>query len=252
MRNYNKYQFSLSQMMLWVLCDSTVMFAMGYLFFKNIVLAAAALIAVPFFIKLQKQRSVTKQKRKLLETFRMFICSLSAAMSGTGTSVELAVKEAYKELADMCPSTDCFVNELENILMTVDNNRAKSIENEFESFAQRTGLVDIIDFASVLTSCRRSNASSIPHIVRLTSGMISDKLDIMHETKVVISENKTEFYMLMAAPSAFLAFMGATMGNFADVLYNTAGGRILMAAILAVNIGCFLYGVNVIDDDNVL
>lgn len=252
MRNYNKYQFSLSQMSMWLLCDCSVMFVLGYLFFKSTVLALICLAAVPLFVSLQKKRSIIKQKRDLLETFRMFICSLSAAMSGTGTSVELAVKEAYKELADMCPSTDCFVKELENILMTVDNNRAKSIENEFESFAQRTGLQDIIDFASVLASCRRSNASSIPHIVRLTSGMISDKLDIMHETKVVISENKTEFYMLMAAPSAFLAFMGATMGNFADVLYNTAGGRILMAAILAVNIGCFLYGVNVIDDDNVL
>lgn len=252
MRNYNKYQFSLSQMSMWLLCDCSVMFVLGDLFFKSTVLALICLAAVPLFVRLQKKRSIIKQKRDLLETFRMFICSLSAAMSGTGTSVELAVKEAYKELADMCPSTDCFVKELENILMTVDNNRAKSIENEFESFAQRTGLQDIIDFASVLASCRRSNASSIPHIVRLTSGMISDKLDIMHETKVVISENKTEFYMLMAAPSAFLAFMGATMGNFADVLYNTAGGRILMAAILAVNIGCFLYGVNVIDDDNVL
>ena len=146
MRDYNKYQFSLSQMTLWLLCDSAAMFAMGYLFFKSIVLAAAALIAVPFFVKLQKARSVTRQKRKLLETFRMFICSLSAAMSGTGTSVERAVREAHSELSQMCPSGDCFVSELENILMTVDNNRAKCIENEFETFALRTGLQDIIDF----------------------------------------------------------------------------------------------------------
>ena len=139
MRDYNKYQFSLSQMTLWLLCDSAAMFAMGYLFFKSIVLAAAALIAVPFFVKLQKARSVTRQKRKLLETFRMFICSLSAAMSGTGTSVERAVREAHSELSQMCPSGDCFVSELENILMTVDNNRAKCIENEFETFALRTG-----------------------------------------------------------------------------------------------------------------
>lgn len=252
MRDYTKYHFTLSQMMLWVLCDSAMMFAMGFLFFKNAVLAASALIAVPFFIKLQKQRSVTKQKRKLLETFRMFICSLSAAMSGTGTSVERAVREAYHELSQMCPSSDCFVSELENILMTVDNNRAKCIENEFESFALRTGLVDIIDFAHVLISCRRSNAASIPRIVRLTSSMISDKLDIMHETKIVISDNKTEFFILMAAPSAFLAFMNATMGSFAQVLYSTFIGRITMAAIMLVNIGCFIYGLKVIDDDNVL
>ena len=125
------------------------------------------------------------------------ILSLSAV--NAGYSPEHALEEAYKDLKHLYKSDSLIMQELHYMIQQLHMNI--TIEKVLEDFGERTGIEDIISFAEVFATAKRTGGDLV-HVIKVTSNTISDKIDIKREIITLISK-KLEANIMWAFGSYF-------------------------------------------------
>ncbi|MNN06577.1 hypothetical protein D3C81_1193710 [compost metagenome] len=104
---------------------------------------------------------------------------------------------------------------------------------------------DISNFADVFTTCKRSGGDLV-EIVRRTSSIITEKLEISQEIGVMIAQKRFEAKAMLAAPILFLLFMEMTSPDYMRPLHSGVG--IFISAIsLMLYAGCSWLMVKIMD-----
>jgi len=227
---YDTYTLDYTERMVALCIGCTVMGGIGYLFYQHwLGVLLFAFIGIGY-IRIRKQILLERRRMNLTQQFKQTLYSLSAAL-GAGRSMENALREAVQDLQLLYPGTEVdMIRELHIVALRMENR--EPVEHALVDFSQRANQEDITNFAEVCMTCKRTGGDLI-EVVRRTSAIISEKMDIMQEMNILVAQKKLEMKALMVAPVLFLSFLNITSPDFMQALYE-GRGRIISTLALIV------------------
>lgn len=170
-------------------------------------------------------------------SLKQALYSLSSSLSA-GRSVENGFRDAVQDLLLLDPGGQSdLIFELKVIVSRLEYG--EPIEVALQDFARRAGMEDIANFADVFSTCKRTGGDLV-EVVRRTSSVIGEKLDIQQEISVMIAQKRFESKALLAAPFLLLLFMNLTSPDYMETMYSGPGIMISTFALAALG-GCFLW-----------
>jgi len=220
-----------------VLIAALLLFGVGYLFYKNVVIAAGCSIFSLFTISIYNRVTRERNERLLADQFRYVLYSLSSLLAA-GRSVEVAFRLAENDLRTLyATSSHLVMPELVRINGKVSNGG--TIERALYEFGERTNQGDIKNFAEVFSICKRSGGDLI-EVVRKTVNMIAEKMEIEQEIKVITAQKTFEAKVMALVPIAIVALLAFTSPDYMEPLY-TGMGRVIMTFALILFLLCYYW-----------
>ncbi|RED63022.1 type II secretion system F family protein [Cohnella lupini] len=232
---YSEYTLSSRERIeAWVV-GCALFFALGYLFYNNVLLASVTACLGLLSPRAKRKKLLEKRKTELNFQFKQALYSLSSSLSA-GRSVENAFEETVKDLRLLYPDPRThIIREFEVIIHRIENG--EPMESALADFSERSGVEDIENFADVFISCKRTGGDLV-EIIRRTSNIIGDKLEIQQEISVMMAQKRFESKALSFAPIIIVAFLTLSSPDYMAPLHSGVG-YVIMTAALLVLVGCY-------------
>lgn len=241
--DYQVYALSKRQKTVCVLAGGAVFFAVGYIFFHSVLLALLLSGGGVFAPKYWSRYLLRRRRENLSLHFKQALYSLSSSLAA-GRSVENGFREAIDDLKLLYPDGDNdLIRELGIICARMEYGQP--VEEALLDFSGRAAMEDISNFADVFTTCKRSGGDLV-EIVRRTSAIISEKLEIGQEISVMIAQKRFEAKAMLVAPVLFLLFMEMTSPEYMQPLHQGLG-LVISAVALLLFAGCSWLMLKIID-----
>ncbi|HEX3032230.1 MAG TPA: type II secretion system F family protein [Bacillota bacterium] len=165
--------------------------------------------------------------------FKDALYYLASALSA-GKSLESALRVTLRDLQVMYGEEDCLIiRELTHICQRLELN--EPLESCLQELAQRSGLEDILHFSQVISICKRSGGNLVD-VVKQTSAVLSEKIEISHDIQLQLTKQKFEQKLLNLMPFVFMGLMKLGGGGYLEVLYTSVAGY------LSVGVAVLLLG----------
>ncbi|MBE5966572.1 MAG: pilus assembly protein TadB [Lachnospiraceae bacterium] len=226
--DYRQYRFNRMENIRCFLQGMLFTGMLGYLFYHNwfAVLFLSPLILV---LRKKKKKQLTEQRKwKINQEFKDGIISLSAALS-SGYSAENAFEEAWKDLKLLYPENALIMQEFSYIINQLRMNI--TVEKALNEFAERTGVEDILNFAEIFSTAKRSGGDLIK-VIQSTANAISDKVEVKREIITLITAKKYEADIMKIIPPGIILYLQFFSPGFLDPLYQNILGRMVMSILL--------------------
>ena len=219
-----------------ILISAVMLFTIGYLFYKSIVVALFFAIFSFYAIPLYNKHVIERRNRRMNEQFRHLMYSLSSLLAA-GKSVENAFKLTELDLRILYASgNNVILPELERVNGKVSNG--ETIEKALFEFGERTGQGDIRNFAEVFTICKRSGGDLI-EVARKTANLIAEKMEIEQEINVITAQKKFEAKAMAIVPFAIVGLLVFSSPEYMQPLYAGVGRLIMTAALLVFGLSYY-------------
>lgn len=200
----------------------------GWMFFDSLKGILLTLVYLPLYVKIQLTQKHKARSDKLRLEFRDAINSLSAALEA-GYSIENAVKETITELELIYDPDAMIITEFKEIVRKLNNNI--NIETALWDFAIRSHIDDIIYFAEVFSTAKRSGGN-ILHIIRVTRSNICDKIELNRELDALIASKLYEVKVMKIVPLGIILYLKIFNYEMLAPLYTKISGNIIMTVVL--------------------
>lgn len=235
---YNKYNYGLFEWLLYAVIGSFSMAITAWIFYKNMVVVCIS-FAIGLFYPSLKKRSLIEKKRNMLRLqFKDMLYYLGASLSA-GKSVEQAFISVNSTLKNLYPGKKSdIVRESDLIISRLRMN--ENIEDIIRDFAERSGVEEIHHFSDVFSVCKRTGGNLID-VVRTTSRMIGEHIEIKQEIAANFAGKKQEQQMLSISPFAMVIFISYMSDDFMEPLFSTPAGRIIMTiSLILIGLGALI------------
>ncbi|WP_340021772.1 type II secretion system F family protein [Paenibacillus sp. FSL K6-1096] len=241
--DYTVYELTSLQRVTVILCAGLVLLGIGYLFYHRLLLAVLLVPGSAYGPRLLRQYLLQRRRAALNLQFKQMLFSLSSSLSA-GRSVENAFREAVQDLRMLDPEgASDMISELNIICARMENG--EPIEDALYDFSSRAGMEDVERFADVFMVCKRTGGDLV-EIVRRTSGIIGEKLDIQQDIAVSIAQKKFEAKALLVSPLMMVMFMSLSAGDYMQPMYTGAGIAVSTLALIALFL-CYLWTNKIMD-----
>lgn len=228
MKDYNSYHFTRKEKMQNLLQGILAVTIIGYLFYQHIIGVLFLLPLIYFYLKQKQQRLKKERKWKLNLEFRDGILALSAALEA-GYSAENAFSQALQDLSRIYQKEDLILTEFNYMLNQLHMNM--TVEKTLEDLANRSGIEDIRSFSEVFNTAKRTGGDLI-HVIKLTAGMINDKIEVKREIITLITAKRFEANIMKGIPLFILFYLAISSPDFLAPLYHNLFGVISMTILL--------------------
>lgn len=237
-RDYSVYELSGKEKIIFCLAGYLCIFTVVYLFYQSFAAAALSGGLVYFILPYGKKYLAQKRMDALNVQFKDMLYSLSAS-AAAGRQMEEALIEADDNLALLYKDNEPIRKELRHMRISITENK-ESDKPLLQDFARRSGSEDIRDFVQAYITCRNMGGDIEKMIVK-TADIITDKMTIDRQIKVLTSQKKTEGRIISAMPLLMLLALNVFSYSYIAPLYETAAGRLIMTGALALTVyGMFL------------
>jgi len=241
--DYSVYVLNRLERVACIISGAVLFFGIGYLFYHHwliaLVLSAGGFLVPGFWRKHMLQR----RRAALNLHFKQALYSLSSSLSA-GRSVENGFREAISDLRMLDPDAENdLITELSIICARLEYG--EPIEDALRDFSRRASMEDITNFADVFITCKRTGGDLV-EVIRRTSSIIGEKLDIQQEIAVLVAQKKFESKALLAAPVLMLVFMNLTSGDYMKPMFSGIGMVISTFALLGLA-GCLLWIIKIMN-----
>lgn len=206
----------------------TICWLVGYLFYKSMYGMLILGLGSIFLVNILKKERKKKEKWQLTLQFKDGICSLTNAMTA-GYSIENAFGEAVKDLRFLYEEQSDIVREFQLINQQIKLSR--NVEELLLEFGLRTEIEDVIDFAEIVTTAKRTGGDLIK-IMKTTSSNISDKIEVQREITTLIAAKRLEGNIMSIIPIGIILYLNVCMPEFLEPMYNGLLGRVIMSIAL--------------------
>lgn len=234
--DYNRYHFTKFEYIRYILQGILFVLVLGILFYQSIFGVLFLIPIVLIYLKRKKKLLINDRKWELNQEFRDSIISLSAALNA-GYSAENAFEEARKDLKLLYREDSLIMQELSYIIKQIHMNI--SIEKALYDFGRRTGIEDIINFAEVFATAKRTGGDLIK-IIQTSANAISDKIEVKREIITIVTGKKQEANIMKLIPPGILLYLHCFTPGFLTPLYHNLFGVIIMTLLLAIYLGAYL------------
>lgn len=241
--DYTVYELTSLQKILAILTGGLLLFGIGYLFYHHWILSSLLVPGGAYAPKLLRDYLLKRRRSLLNLQFKQTLFSLSSSLSA-GRSVENAFREAVQDLRMLDPEGGGdMIAELNIICARMEYGQP--VEEALHEFSERAGMEDIQRFADVFSVCKRTGGDLV-EVVRRTSTIIGEKLDIQQDIAVSISQKKFEAKALLISPLLMVMFMSLTAGDYMEPMYSGVGIAISTLALAALFL-CYLWTIKIMD-----
>ncbi len=197
-------------------------FMIMYIFYKIAVLSIVAGVIFGIVnIYLSKKNSVTKRVAQLRTQFMNLLEAMVVAMR-SGNPPLKALESARKDLLLIYSEKSDIIVELDIIISKFNNAIPLSVS--LTEFAERCGLEDVYNFASVYKTIE-GKSSRVDEIITENQKIIADKMEIEIEIETLMTAAKSEAYIMLFMPLVIILIIGYAGAGFMDSLYTTPLGR---------------------------
>lgn len=235
--DYHHLKPSFTSTALWTCSSAVGLFLVGWVFYQHIVWASLLCLCSCWVPRIVKRSYVASIRNELLYQFQQALQVLSAALAA-GRSLENALIDSTSDLEQMFASPDAMiVKEWRGIIERLRNGIR--LEVAIEDLARRSGIEDIQNFAEVLVIGKRQGGN-IVEVIRNTVQILSDKLDIQRDIRVLIARKRWECRILCAAPIGFVTILGLTSQDYMEPLYADVGRVVMTIALMLIGCGWWL------------
>lgn len=187
----------------------------------------------------QQKKELQKKKKREIQTQFMNGIQLMSASLQAGYSAENALKEASKELRKTLKQDAEVAAEFEWMVSQIALGR--NLEELFLDFARRSGIEDILSFAEVFLTAKRSGGDLLM-IIRNTTFCIRQKQETMQEIETTLSGKVMEQNIMSLIPLFILAYVKFTSPEFLEAMYGNLTGTVVMSICLAVYGAAYFWG----------
>lgn len=236
--DYRKYKFSIKELVVWSLVWAAIAAVLAYFFYRSVIAFGILFLCLPIFLIRIKRYLKEKREWTMTLEFKEMVRFLSSDLQA-GLSVENSFYRVYSEMKNMFGEQSVMTNECGIILRGLQNNVV--IENLLRSLAQRTDIDEILEFAEVFSTAKRSGGN-LREIIWDTTEAIDSKIEIKREFRVLMASGKTEQRIMCFIPFGIIMYIGITSPGYFDILYHNASGIMIMTVCLGVYVGAFLWG----------
>lgn len=237
-REYTQYHLSAREYVQYGLIYMMLDLCISYLFFYSWIAFVVLLPGSFFFLSQQKKELQKKKVREIQTQFLNGIQLMSASLQA-GYSAENALKEATGELRKAWKKDAEVVSEFEWMVSQIEIGR--NLEELFLDFARRSGSEDILSFAEVFLTAKRSGGDLLL-IIRNTTSCIRQKQETMQEIETTLSGKVMEQNIMSLIPLLILAYVKVTSPEFLDGMYGNLTGTAVMSICLAVYGAAYFWG----------
>lgn len=172
------------------------------------------------------QAATEKRVQRLRLQFFDMLEAMSVAMRA-GNPVLKALESARDDLVLIYSENSDIITELDIIIARFHN--AVPLSQGFMDFAERSGLEDVVSFASIYATIE-GKSSRADEIVRETQQIIADKMEIEMEIDTLMTAAKSEVNIMLVMPLLILLVIGYAGAGFMDSIYTTTVGRLVATA----------------------
>ncbi|GMQ57661.1 hypothetical protein AN1V17_20560 [Vallitalea sediminicola] len=227
--NYDEYHMDIRERIKYSVMAMVGIYLLCILFYNNHIIAGIFSLIGLLYPKYKKPQLIKKRKKELRLQFKEAIYALSSSL-GAGKSIESAFKSVLNDLRILYPEPNTYIIlEFEYIVRKIEMN--ETIEDAIQDFASRASIDDITNFSNVFITAKRTGGNIIS-IIRYTSNMISEKIEIQSEIEVLVSSKQFEQSILSLLVPGIIIYLQISSPGYLDVMYSTLLGRILMTVCL--------------------
>jgi tight adherence protein B len=237
-KDYRKYRYKPLELIFYSSIGALAMGTIGWIFYQNFYIAAGTALLGLLYPRIKIKKLTEKHINILRLQFKDMLYYLGSSLSA-GRSVESAFVQVYSSLKNLySDGKSDIVREADIILKRLSIN--ENIEDILKDFANRSGIEEIHHFADVFSVCKRSGGNLI-EVVRTTSRMISERIEIKQEIETGLSGKKQEQRILTLSPVIMVIFVSKMSGEFMQPLFSTEVGRVVMTvSLLMIGIGIII------------
>lgn len=227
--DYSSYHPSVIEKILCSIAGFAAGAFVGYTFFEHVIASVIGAVATAYYFNVQyvKYRIESVKKRLILQ-FRDMLESLASSVSA-GSNIINAFSSAYVDMKNQHGEESYIVRELQTINRGVMAN--KNLEELLMSFGERSGLPDIMGFASVFETCYRLGGN-INEAINMTCRVICEKIEVRQEIMTLVSAKKVEQYTMFVMPIIFVLLLKGLGAGVADM--DSTIGRVASTIALAL------------------
>lgn len=200
------------------------------------------ILAACVILPIRKRQLKDKRKAVLTHQFRELLSALATSLS-SGMNLQDSLSSAYEDLKLQFSDNAYIVKEVEEMLNGLRNN--VPIEEMMASLGDRSEIEDISNFGIVFSMCYRTGGN-LNDIVRRTSDIISEKVEIAEEIETAIASNKMQFNCMMFIPILMVLMLRSMSSSFA-ASFSTPVGVIGMTVGIIIFFVAYKLGQKIMD-----
>lgn len=242
--DYNYYYMSAKERIFYTGIAAATLFIIGIVFYRDFLIASLICPPALFYPKFKTGEIIKKRKEELNIQFKDMLYSLSSSLSA-GRSVELAFRDVTEDLSVLYPdpSSDILA---EVALIAVKLGMNEPVESAVSDFARRAHIDDIDNFADVFNTCKRAGGN-IVEIIRNTSNIINDKIEIRNEINVMLAERRFEHRILSLLPLGMVILLSLSANDYIKPIFHTVAGKIAVSISLILFAAAYFISKRIMD-----
>ncbi len=237
-QDYNTYNMSTREKLFYTAMAGVFIFSIAFIFYRSVFLSLLLIPLALLYPGMMRRKLIRRRKKELNIQFKDMLYSLASSVSA-GKTIEYAFKGALKDLSVLYPEPSTFILvEIKRIISLLDMN--ETLEYALSEFADRACLEDVDNFVSVMNISKRSGGN-IVEVIRNTSAIISDRIEVGQEVDTMLTERKFEQKVLNAVPVLMILLLSASAPEYMQPIFNTVAGRLTMSAsIVLMSVAWFI------------
>ncbi len=240
--DYNVYFPSIKEKVLWALCGLVAGGVVLYIFYEMWVISVVAGIACGVaFVPIRTRQLIKKRKEQLTQQFKALLESLSASIGAGRNIMDSFAAAGYDLTVQYGPQAD-IVRECQIICEGFSNNI--QVEDLLFNFAERSGIDDVKNFADVFATCYKKGGN-IKEVIRNTTTIISDKIEIQMELQTMVAGQKNEQNIMLVMPIGFVFIMKSMGGSLVDL--SSANGLLAVTIAMIIFVAAYIISGKILD-----
>ena len=241
--DYEKYQYSVKEIIRYVSECVILCLVVDYLFYKNIWMLLLAVPLPVLYLKWKKKQLIRERKRRLNYQFRDALTAMNVAVQA-GYSAENAVRASVKDLGRLYEKGSDILDEFRYIESQL--RLSVPVEELFLDLGKRSGVEDIENFAAVFYTAKRTGGD-MTQVIQKVSRMLSDKIEVKKEIEATLAAKKSEQMVMSIMPAGIICYLKLTSPGFLDVLYGNPFGICAMTVCMVIYGLSYWLGVKIVD-----
>lgn len=243
-KNYDVYVMSVRGKVFCIAVAAAVIYVAAFIFYRSHVFSLLLTPLSLLYPRIRTGELLLKRKKTLNLQFKDLLYSLSSSLAA-GRSMENSFREALRDLSVLYPGPDEYII-LETEYMARRLEMNETVEVVLADFACRARLEDICNFSDVFQICKRTGGN-IVEVIRNTSGIISDKIEIRQEIDMLLAERKFEQKVLNIVPVLMILLLSASAADYMEPVFSTVAGRLVMTAAIGLLAAAYFISGKIID-----
>ena len=224
--NYDKYTFRRREMISFLIAVTVLFLLIGKLFFGTFLAGGLCIVFFPFLWKKKKKQLLEKRKKQLVKEFKDLILSFGASLKA-GYSIENAFLEACRDLTYLYDASADILQECQSMKRQMENHI--SLEVLLNDLGERSRMTDIMDFAKVFATAKKSGGD-----------VIGQKIELLAEIDVMLTGKKMEQRIMLLIPLFIMGYISLTSPGYFMPLYQNPMGILIMSACLLLYATAYL------------